>query len=1207
MRNTKHGRPTIGVLAGTQIYYGTILGNFTGPVLHGIYSAALERRCNLMLACGMEYTLPRPAWPVPSPEADFVPVGPWNTDGLLVINPLLLPERSEYIQELLAASHPVVFITRGENGPTVTVDNDGGMRLALKHLLDHGHRRIAFIAGRPEDPEGDSGIRWKTYRSFVQEYGLAANDSLFAFGYHGIRGGESAMREILKSGAEFSAVLASNDESAIGALTVLRESGRRIPEDVAVIGCDDIPEALTQYPPLTTLHSSPFRMGFQALEVLLNSIEGQTPESRSIQVPMQLVIRHSCGCQPGNIIQPALFPGGRAPAGEDREKLLAKFVQAMTENVLVGVRRLSLEEVHSLCRKLVDAFLQSLERGEAKVFNRTMDEILARVEEMGEDPHIWHIAVSTLESSLALLRDRKDWDRIQLQSEEMVNDARVTISESVRRQNLRHMIQQQWLTAQLGLMNDRLLTALDEAQIFEIMANHLPQLGVQNSGVAFYKSEGEDEVAWSVLRKVAGGEGTETRFRSRQFPPADLYPEIFRLVLLPLGNRVERSGFAVFDASNLDVCASIVWQLVVFLKVVHLYREATEGRRLAEEANRLKSRFLSTVSHELRTPLNLIVGLSDMLVQEEGKGESETHWEDLRRIHASAQHLDGLIQDVLDLARNEMGQLKLVCEPLDLAKALEVVIDVGEQLVHDKGLKWKVAIPKSLPKVWGDRTRLRQVVLNLINNAVKFTSQGTVTLRIRAKKGTVIITVSDTGLGILPEEQSVIFDEFRQSERTTERGYGGLGLGLAICKRLVEMHGGTIGVRSSGEEGAGSTFYFSLPAMESVTRSDRPEPLSPSQTVLLLSERSGNGERLKQYLTRRGYEVEVVWIDANTDWSPRWLKSLPGAVILEQGTVTKQGWEILKLLRENPLTREVPVLFYSLDGSDNSGSMLELNYLTKPMNKTDLIQALERLGLEKGPNRQEQTILVVDDDPSSLEMHARMVALWSADFRILKARNGKEALAVIRETHPNLVLLDLMMPELDGFGVLEAMRSDENSRNIPVVVLTGQTLTVEDMTKLNRGVSSILAKGLFSAEETLSYVESALARSKTLGGETQRVVRKAMAFLHEHYMEPISLKDAARYVGMSKEYLARCFHQEVGITLVTYLNRYRVHQAQALLQESERSLTEIALDVGFSSSTYFSRVFRQETGMPPSQFKKSSIPIQAAGVSSHPKPDSING
>jgi AraC-like DNA-binding protein len=179
-----------------------------------------------------------------------------------------------------------------------------------------------------------------------------------------------------------------------------------------------------------------------------------------------------------------------------------------------------------------------------------------------------------------------------------------------------------------------------------------------------------------------------------------------------------------------------------------------------------------------------------------------------------------------------------------------------------------------------------------------------------------------------------------------------------------------------------------------------------------------------------------------------------------------------------------------------------------------------------------------------------------------------------------------MMPEMDGFSVLEAMRSDQRSQDIPVIVLTGQTLTLEDMAQLGRGVTSVLKKGLFSEKETLSHIDAALTRSATLGSEAQRVVRKAMVYLHEHYMEPISLEDTARYVNMSKEYLARCFRQEMGITLVTYLNRYRVNQAKALLEEGERTLTEIALETGFSSSAYFSRVFRQEVGQSPSDYKR---------------------
>ena len=280
----------------------------------------------------------------------------------------------------------------------------------------------------------------------------------------------------------------------------------------------------------------------------------------------------------------------------------------------------------------------------------------------------------------------------------------------------------------------RLLTALDEAQVYEILASYLPQVGIQQVGVAFFEAEEDDSVAWCRLRKVAK-HSLEHRFPSRQFPPLDLYEEPYRLVLLPMAGHEAAPGFVVFDSSDLEICAHIVWQLVTFLKVARLYREATYGRQLAEEANRLKSRFLSTVSHELRTPLSLVVGLSEMLSQK-GKNTSSEPERDLKRIYAGAQHLDGLIRDVLDLAQNEMGELKLVCAPLDLAEVLRMVAVAGEQLVHDKSLEWQASIPGNLPKIWGDRTRLRQVVLNLITNAAKFTAQGRVTLRVSATRGT---------------------------------------------------------------------------------------------------------------------------------------------------------------------------------------------------------------------------------------------------------------------------------------------------------------------------------------------------------------------------------------------------------------------------------------------------------------------------------------
>jgi len=567
----------------------------------------------------------------------------------------------------------------------------------------------------------------------------------------------------------------------------------------------------------------------------------------------------------------------------------------------------------------------------------------------------------------------------------------------------------------------------------------------------------------------------------------------------------------------------------------------------------------------------------------------EVDLQDLKRIYVSAQHLDALIRDVLDLAQSEMGHLKLVPEPLDLAELLRAEAVIGEILAHNKGLAWRAEIPQDLPRVWGDRTRLGQVVLNLLNNAVKFTAQGEISLAARAENGAVTVTVQDTGMGIPEEEQEVIFDEFRQSERATARGYGGLGLGLAICKRLVELHGGEIGVRSVAQEGGGSTFYFTLPAMPRRTSAAVSEiALDQPQQVILLVKDAQGGTLLKQHLAQQGFEVAVHQVSETTDWWAWLFAGPPEAVILDLELASERGWETLKVLKGNPATRDVPVLFYSIAGEEQGGSVLELDYLTKPVGTSQLAEALMSQGLINRPRAEQSKhkILIVDDDAGVVETHARIVETQLPDCQVLKARNGWQALELIQQEHPDLVLLDLMMPELDGFGVLEAMREQEASRNIPIIVLTGQVLTEEEMARLNRGVVSVLGKGLFSVQETLEHMQAALTQRRSQIAEGQPLVRKALAFIHEHYAEPITRGDVAAYVGLSERHLTRCFRQEMGVTPITYLTRYRVQQAKGLLEAGDKGVTQVALEVGFSDSHYFARVFRREVGLPPSAYRR---------------------
>ena len=365
--------------------------------------------------------------------------------------------------------------------------------------------------------------------------------------------------------------------------------------------------------------------------------------------------------------------------------------------------------------------------------------------------------------------------------------------------------------------------------------------------------------------------------------------------------------------------------------------------------------------------------------------------------------------------------------------------------------------------------------------------------------------------------------------------------------------------------------------------------LSPpkEQTVLLLTEDPVGESRLCEHLVGQGFEVQTLLIGEGGDWFSQLQMSPPGVVVLDTGMASERGWEILKVLKGNPITRDISLLFYSLTEEMDSGSMLELDYLSKPVGTTELVQALERQGMLDGTDGREKTILIADDEPGVLEVHARIVQSQSESYRVLKAHDGREALETIRREHPDLVLLDLMMPELDGFGVLGEMQEEATTCNIPVIVLTGQTLAEEDIARLNRGVTAVLGKGLFSVEETLAHVEKALVRKQRPKGETRRLIRKAMAYIHEHYAEPVSRQAVADHVGMSSSHFARCFRQEVGVTPIVYLNRCRVNQAKELLSAGDMTVTEIAMAVGFSDSSYFSKVFRREVGESPSQYRRA--------------------
>jgi diguanylate cyclase (GGDEF)-like protein len=578
---TAERRLTIGVLVGFQVYEGSYPNPFVSPVVNGIQTAARDQGLNLMVGCGVSrgFGLERryyPAWPEQFSTADFVPVGPWNTDGLLIFNPLRFQEQVQYIQELREKGFPVLFIGTGSGTPMIMVDNEGGIHQALEHLVEHGHRDIAFVAGDESDP-GDSQSRLKAYREAVRALGLNDEPRLVEFGQHWEGGGYAAMKRILQSGLKFTAVACSNDESAIGAFRAIRETGLRIPWDIAITGFDDHLTALAQVPPLTSVHYPLFETGYRALLLIRKRLErgaGSIPEVT--RVSTWLVPRQSCGCLP-EMVNSAVVQTGAEADQTGSEHFREDISRTMMESLLTETTPTNIRDIRPLCDRLVDSFFLSLQDGDLSHFQIALIEVLQRIETTEDDAHAWQAAISILRSGAhTFLSDEVDPRRGE-HAEDLLHQARTLISESARRRYMRMQLQQTQSEEAMGRLTARLLSSLEEDQIYTTLQDHLPRINIRNGFVAFFEPRENDPLGGSRLRTYEK-DAPPLLFASRQFPPPGLYPESepFNLALLPLVFQEEKMGYMAFDGANLVPLATLVRQLASAVKSTQLHTKVLE-------------------------------------------------------------------------------------------------------------------------------------------------------------------------------------------------------------------------------------------------------------------------------------------------------------------------------------------------------------------------------------------------------------------------------------------------------------------------------------------------------------------------------------------------------------------------------------------------------------------------------------------------------
>lgn len=1048
---------------------------------------------------------------------------PTSVDGLIIASNLILNgSGAARIRSLCVQSRiPIVSIGPMAGVTTVDVDNRAGLKEIIEHLiLDHDYRRLAFIRGPITNP--DSLDRERVFRTTLESRGIEVSNDLIVTGDFLESSGAAAVRTLLGERrlpvGNIDGIVAANDQMATGAMQELNARGLRVPEDIVVVGFDDDEHARSASPPLTTVAQPIERLGETAVQLLIDKIAGRQTVDRTILETLP-VLRRSCGCADSRTqdASPVAKPDDVGTRfNRLREANIRRFAWfGSDERITLGMRR-AREFLLPDSEQTTPNLLRQIER------------IVVDLAANGIDPLHWHDVLSpmiddTLRESVTDASARKECllrgQRLyclfselsgvtllkeQLRTVELANSLRVIGSAVVCARNFRAL--ERVLDVGLPSLDVRYCCVCtftnsehSRARVATVYHPTVPRPHNQIHSA---------EQLWRSVPPTLPPGVTPSSVGTQSFSAAAILPPNAAMspggdfLVFPLMFGEEALGYVVLDAPDQAQRAWLLEGLSGHLSSAIYEIGRTEqlrmARELAEEANSAKTAFVAMMSHEVRTPLNAIMGNLDMCLKTELAKEQRRQ---LLRAQTSSRALRNIVDDILDYSRVEAHRIDLETVTFELEEILEQVIGSCAPDAGRKNLELVVDVDCDVPqKLIGDPLRLTQVLLNLVNNAVKFSTRGFVSLRITRVSSSagdqpcLNFAVEDTGIGMGPDQLAKIFQPFTQGDSSITRRYGGTGLGLTICQRLVELMGGEIFVRSS--IGVGSTFEFAIPLL---VDGDTPSVAHTSPaTVVVAVDNSAQMAALSRLFVGLGHNVfsahtrleTVRVLDRLYSDSEHRRCFVFADYKLSDSTGAELSTSLSRYRKDNGL---VLVLLVPHDNDALlAGAWQDVAsdiVLAKPPLRSSIdrilrgTQSSRPCSDESVPEQKVvrsallgRRILVVQDSEMSRELACDLLALNGAEVRT--AADGTEAITMACNEAYDLVLMDLHLPGVDGCVASRTIREKYDASTLPIIALSASSAPEDRGRCLAAGMNDFL-RAPIGAAELIESVHMWLSREAT--------------------------------------------------------------------------------------------------------------------------------